>query len=50
MTAEDIQGLTPLHEHDGKWYFWDEVWANRVGPFDTEKEAREALWEYARSL
>jgi len=30
---------TPVHEHEGRWYFWDEVWANRHGPFKSEEEA-----------
>jgi len=36
----------PIHEEDEKWYFWNEVWADRHGPFDTEVEAREALHVY----
>ena len=28
------------------WYFWDEVWADSYGPYNTEKEAREALNKY----
>jgi len=37
----------PVHKaEDGKWYFWDEVWAQRDGPFDTEERARDALAYY----
>lgn len=32
------------------WYFWDETWANREGPFYTEEAARKALSEYASWL
>lgn len=30
----------------GKWFFWDETWTRRCGPYDTEQEARQALVEY----
>ncbi len=36
----------PIHERDGKWYFWDEVWAHAIGPFGTEKLARQNLKKY----
>jgi hypothetical protein len=29
-------------EHDGKWWHWDIGHYRRVGPFDTEAEARRA--------
>jgi len=34
----------------GKYYFYDETWANDIGPFDTQEEAREHLLKYAESL
>jgi hypothetical protein len=40
----------PVHEEEGKWYHWDETWADRHGPFDTEEKAREALEKYAHFL
>ncbi len=40
--------MSPIHKgKDGKWYFWDETWAFKHGPFDTEEEAQEALNKYA---
>lgn len=36
----------PVHEFAGKWYFWDETWANRHGPYDTPAEAYEMLGTY----
>jgi len=33
---------------DGMWWFWDEIWANRYGPFETEEEAVDACAEYCR--
>ena len=35
-----------IHEHERKWWFWDEVWGDRMGPYDTEEEARKKLKEY----
>ena len=35
---------------DGMWYFWNEIWSNMYGPYDTEQEARKACIEYARRL
>jgi len=32
------------------WYFWNEIWIDLYGPYDTEADAREALKEYARNL
>ena len=40
----------PVEFVDGKWVFWDETWAYPNGPFETEREAREALAEYAKTL
>lgn len=33
---------------DNKWYFWDETWADKYGPFDTEEEARADLLKYCQ--
>jgi len=38
--------LNPIHEENGKWFFWDETWADRLGPYDSEKTARKKLKEY----
>ena len=37
-----------VHEVRGKWYFWDEDWAEAIGPFITIKEAEDALEKYMR--
>ena len=42
--------MDPVHEDSEGWWFWDETWADRLGPFDTEEEARVALDKYAHSL
>jgi len=38
----------PVHKDSGKWYFWEETWAERQGPFDTEKEAIDACNKYCK--
>lgn len=38
----------PVRFEDGMWWFWDEVWAYRYGPFETEKEATDACIEYCK--
>ena len=42
--------FNPVHERDGKWYFWDETWAFESVPFDTEALADEALQTYCEKL
>ena len=32
------------------WYFWDEVWLDSYGPYNTEQEAREALERYFEAI
>ena len=36
---------------DGEgWYFWNEIWMDITGPYDTEEEAKEKLKEYGKGL
>ena len=35
-----------VHEETGIWYFWDETWAHRYGPYATKKQAIEELQRY----
>ena len=44
-----FEGDPVEHRLDG-WWFWDETWTEDTGPFETEKEAREALDAYAEHL
>jgi hypothetical protein len=46
----DAEARDPVHEENGKWYFWEETWADRQGPFDTELQARNACEQYAQAL
>lgn len=42
----------PLHFNleDNQWYFWDETWADRHGPFPTAKAANAALEKYCKEV
>lgn len=40
----------PIHEYKEKWWFWDETWSERIGPYDTEAEANLALSSYISQL
>ena len=35
-----------MHKDEEGWWFWDETWSDRVGPFTTEGEARSTLGKY----
>lgn len=37
----------PVHEHEKEWYFWDEAWTDRHGPYATKAEAEVGLKLYA---
>ena len=39
-----------VHEHEGKWWFWNETWSDRHGPFDTRRNARIMLAYYLGML
>lgn len=36
-------------ESEGQWYFWNETWSDRHGPYNTYAEASEALWQYVKN-
>lgn len=42
--------MDPVHQDFGKWWFWDETWAYREGPFDTEEICRVALELYCDQM
>lgn len=37
------------YEYQPGWYFWDEVWADRIGPFQTNEQAQLAMKQYLES-
>lgn len=36
----------PVHIEDGAWYFYDECWVGRYGPFETRQQAEDELFVY----
>ena len=36
----------PIHEHEGKWYFWDETWTERMGGYTEREKAERELVRY----
>ena len=41
----------PVHQNtEGKWCFWDEVWSDEIGLYDSEEECREQLEIYIREV
>lgn len=39
-----------VHYFNGGWWFWDETWSHRLGPFSTENDAGRALYMYCKYL
>ena len=46
----NFQLIEVLHKHEGSWWFWDEAWSERMGPYDSEDEARKAMNKYVDLL
>ena len=40
----------PVHFDAQGWWFWNEVWADRLGPYESEAECVAALKAYAEQL
>lgn len=40
----------PVHQEGELWYFWDEVWCDRYGPYDSEKECKKELDRYCKEV
>ena len=42
----------PVHydENEKAWFFYDETWTDRHGPFPTREKASEACSRYAKTL
>ena len=47
---KDNKTPDPVFNDDEGWWFWDETWADRLGPFDSEKQARDKLKDYVKRL
>lgn len=39
-----------IWEEEGQWFFVDETWTDKVGPYGSEEEARDALNAYCRDV
>lgn len=48
MSGEDAHSIV-VYEN-GAWWYWDEVWSNKHGPFETEEEAKADLKRYVEWL
>jgi hypothetical protein len=40
----------PVHFDNGSWWFWNETWSERHGPYASETEARTAVNAYAKEF
>jgi hypothetical protein len=40
----------PVEKSEGLWWYWDEVWADKRGPWFTEEEARAQLKHYCDTV
>jgi hypothetical protein len=38
----------PIRLEDGKWWWYDEVWVSRNGPYDTKEAAAKDLDQYVK--
>lgn len=38
----------PVHEDDAGWWYWDETWSERGGPYPSKEAAEEFMRRYAR--
>lgn len=36
----------PVHQHKGAWWFWNDTWTRRMGPYETKEELALALEDY----
>lgn len=45
-----LDAIEVTHQHEGKWWFWNETWSDRYGPYESKEEASKALFEYAKNL
>ncbi len=51
LSARSSDPADPLRRDDrGRWWFWNEIWADLLGPYDSEAAAVQAAQDYAKSL
>jgi len=44
------QNKKEIFEENGQWYFWDETWANRFGPYKSYEKADKSLDNYIETF
>lgn len=42
--------MNPICKYDGKWWFWNEIWTERLGGYDSKEEAERELDKYCEFL
>ncbi len=47
---EDREYHSATHFYKGKWWFWDETWGERVGPYNSAVAAVAGCSDYVESL
>jgi hypothetical protein len=40
----------PVCQYKDGWYFWNEIWCDKYGPYETEEECRQELDEYCKEF
>ena len=40
----------PIHQYNGKWWFWDELFLYRFGPYDNRDDAAKMWFTYCKYL
>lgn len=45
----DRSGHDPIHIKGDFWYFWNEIWTEEIGPFQSHSVALEAMHDYIRN-
>ena len=50
LEATTASQVVHFKSENKKWYFWDETWSNRYGPFDSKEEADNHIEEYSDGL
>jgi len=46
--TDDVQN--PVHYWETAWWFWDETWGYRYGPFPTKEKAKGECEKYGNFL
>lgn len=41
-----MKKLDPIFEENGEWYFWNETWSDKHGPYTSRAKAEEELTWY----